>query len=571
MSFDYKEYSEAIDEFLIRMERVSDSAHPDMAQTLKRLCDFLRIARVDEVLYVNDDSEEPRMKEEADGESVTLYIQDGFDEDRTMVYSETDENDDMVLYQIYPFAGGEEWSEPERERIAVLAKSLFVYNGRKRVMKLAKHLIFHDPYLDIYNLPYFEKYCAQKIREGCIGDYGAGYFNLKRFSMINQQVGRTSATEIMAQFIEELKERLGEDEVICRVGGDNFVVLFRKENLNTVIDHLKGRGIVCDPEEDDRVFVSAVAGYYMIPETTTLPSDITDNAGIAFNLAKNVNNEPYMIYSDELAETIKENKFIEDLFTEALQNGEFEVYYQPKVALKDYSLAGAEALCRWIHDGTMMMPGKFIPVFEQSKAVTLLDFYILEHVCRDLRRWMSAGKKVVKVSVNFSRRHLGNKDLVLHILSVVDRYQIPHKYIEIELTETTTDVDFQALREIVTQLQSAGINTSVDDFGVGYSSLNLIKELPWNVLKIDKSFLDPVAAGDKAGIIMLSHVIAMAQEMGLECIVEGVETAEQVKFLKQHNCYLAQGYFFDRPLKKAEFESRMEELQTEETQPGDAD
>lgn len=556
ISFDYKEYSEAMDEFLIQMERSEDSARPDVAKALSRLCEFLRIARVDETLYAGTEQEAA-----GEGESVTLYRKDGFAEDGVVSYRETDENEDIVLYRVFPFADAEEWSLPERERIAVLAKSLFVYNGRKRVMKLAKRLIFHDPYLDIYNLPYFEKYCAKTIREGRIGEYGAGYFNLKRFSMINQQVGRNSATEIMARFITELQERLAEDELICRVGGDNFVVLFRKENLNAVIDHLKGRGIVTDPEAEDRVFVSAVAGYYLIPETTKQPSDITDNAGIAFNLAKNVNNEPYMIYSDELAETIKENKFIEELFTEALQNGEFEVYYQPKVALKDYTLAGAEALCRWIHNGEMMMPGKFIPVFEQSKAVTLLDFYILEHVCRDLRRWMSAGKKVVKVSVNFSRRHLGNKDLVLHILSVVDRYQIPHEYIEIELTETTTDADFAVLRGIVTQLQSAGINTSVDDFGVGYSSLNLIKELPWNVLKIDKSFLDPVAAGDKTGIIMLGHVIAMAQEMGLECIVEGVETVEQVKFLKRHNCYLAQGYFFDRPLKKAEFESRLDELQ----------
>jgi len=191
----------------------------------------------------------------------------------------------------------------------------------------------------------------------------------------------------------------------------------------------------------------------------------------------------------------------------------------------------------------------------------MLDFYMLERVCKDIRMWLDEGKKVVKVSVNFSRRHLGDMNLVDHIVEVVDRYQVPHEYIEIELTESTTDGDFQDLCRIVTGLQRAGFKTSVDDFGMGYSSLNLIKELPWNVLKIDRSLLEPIASGEQNGSIMLTHVISMAQEMGLECIVEGVETTEQIKFLKQHNCYLAQGFFFDKPLPKGEFEKRLNDIQ----------
>ncbi len=249
------------------------------------------------------------------------------------------------------------------------------------------------------------------------------------------------------------------------------------------------------------------------------------------------------------------------MFPAALENEEFEAFYQPKVALKDYTLAGAEALCRWFHGGRMVMPGKFIPVFERTKAVTILDFYMLERVCKDIRKWLDEGKKIVKVSVNFSRRHLGDMNLLEHILEIVDRYQVPHEYIEIELTETTTDVDFKDLRQIVNGLQEAGISTSVDDFGMGYSSLNLIKELPWNVLKIDRSLLQPIAVGEENGSIMLRHVISMAQEMGLECLVEGVETAEQVKFLKQQSCFLAQGFFFDKPLPREEFEKRLEEIQ----------
>ena len=559
MEFDYKEYAEALDEFLVKMEAVPRPDHPDANDAVSRVCKALRIARID---ILTTESFEDQLQDSV--VSGAIYRdgdqEDHHDESREAVYREMAENGNIIVYKVYPYLGAEDWSEVEKDKIAVLVKALFVYHGRRKIMSIAEKLIYRDPSLNVYNLTYFTKSCAEKMKNGSITEYGAAYFNLKRFSMVNQQLGRERATMVMSMFVDQLGELLDKDEVISRIGSDNFAVLFRKEKLNQVIDHLRGRWMEYD-EEEELLFISATAGYYLISEKVKQPSDIMDNACIAYNMAKNVNNEAYAIYNDKTAEKIKENKAIEESFTDALQNGEFEVYYQPKVALKNYTLAGAEALCRWFHDGRMISPGNFIPVFEQSKAITLLDFYIFEHVCRDLRRWISAGKKVVKVSVNFSRRHLGNKDLVQQILSVIDRYEVPHEYIEIELTETTTDVDFKDLRKVVTELQAAGVSTSVDDFGMGYSSLNLIKELPWNVLKIDKSFLDPVADGDKAGCVMLCHVISMAQEMGLECIVEGVETAEQVKFLKQHNCYLAQGFFFDKPLKKSDFEERLAAIQ----------
>jgi EAL domain-containing protein (putative c-di-GMP-specific phosphodiesterase class I) len=227
------------------------------------------------------------------------------------------------------------------------------------------------------------------------------------------------------------------------------------------------------------------------------------------------------------------------------------------VLLNGYTLAGAEALSRWFHQGQVMPPNSFVPILEQSQAVCRLDFYVLEHVCRDIRKWMEEGRQVVKVSVNLSRRHLGNRRLLEQILEIIYRYEVPHKYIEIELTETTTDVDFTDLKKIVTGLHEAGISTAVDDFGMGYSSMNLLRTLPWDVLKIDKNFLPADGKAEKKDYIMLKYLIAMSQDMGLECIVEGVETVEQIKILKENNCFLAQGYYFDKPLPKKEFESRM--------------
>lgn len=556
MSFDYKEYSEAMDEFLLQMEGISSPTDSKIGDAMSRLCRLLRISKMEVWLYEN-----ARMQAENAGDSFCYYQTGESDESRKVAHSETANKGAIATYQAYPFAGEPEWNKLELEKIELLSKMLFIYNGRARVLKLVEKLVYKDPYLNVYNLTYFFKNCDDYIQSGEIGKYGAGYFNLRRFGSINQQLGREEATDIMLAFVNGLQKLLTEDECVCRVGGDNYVVLFQKDRLGMVQEYLRGQGMVYDENTGAKVFISTTAGYFMASDEVKTSSEIMDGVSIAFRQARSVSNESFEIYTEDLAESIREVKAMEELFQEALENGEFIVYYQPKVALKNYTLAGAEALCRWLHEGELVMPGKFIPVLERSKYINSLDFYMLEQVCKDIRRWLDEDRKVVCVSVNFSRRHMGDMNLVKHIVEIVDRHRVPHEYIEIELTETTTDVDFQDLRKVVLGLQEAGIKTSVDDFGMGYSSLNLIKELPWNVLKIDKSLLEPIATGERNGSIMLGHVISMAQEMGLECLVEGVETPDQIKFLKQHNCYLAQGFFFDKPLEKKEFEKRLDEIQ----------
>ncbi|MBQ9503629.1 MAG: EAL domain-containing protein, partial [Lachnospiraceae bacterium] len=211
------------------------------------------------------------------------------------------------------------------------------------------------------------------------------------------------------------------------------------------------------------------------------------------------------------------------LFPEAIKNEEFQVFYQPKISLKNYRLEGAEALCRWKHGGEMIAPFRFIPALEAGQEICTLDFYMLEHVCQDIKRWLDEGKRVVRVSVNLSRRHFGNENLLKDIIGIINKYDFPKKYIEIELTETSTDVDFKELKEVVTGLVDAGIRTSIDDFGMGYSSLNLLRELPWDTLKIDRSLL-PVTKDENSKIaVIMEHVIAMAHTLGIECIAEGVE------------------------------------------------
>jgi EAL domain-containing protein (putative c-di-GMP-specific phosphodiesterase class I) len=196
----------------------------------------------------------------------------------------------------------------------------------------------------------------------------------------------------------------------------------------------------------------------------------------------------------------------------------------------------------------------FIPVLERSRDICRLDFYMLDHVCRDVRRWLDEGKHVKRISVNLSRRHMKDPDLFTHIVEIIDRNNVPRGLIEVELTETTTDVEFKDLKRVVSELQEAGIAASVDDFGVGYSSLNLIKQIPWDVLKLDKSILPTGGEDIERGTRMFAHVIAMAHEMGLICVAEGVETEEQLSLMKEYGCRIAQGFLFERPIPAEDFE-----------------
>jgi EAL domain-containing protein (putative c-di-GMP-specific phosphodiesterase class I) len=294
------------------------------------------------------------------------------------------------------------------------------------------------------------------------------------------------------------------------------------------------------------VLITASAGFLIIDENDGIHSctDIMDRISIAENVARGSHDSSFVYFSQEIMERQNEKKRIESLFPDALKNEEFLVYYQPKICLTDYSLVGAEALCRWRHEGELVPPDDFVPVLEQSVAVCKLDFYMLEHVCRDIRQWLDEGRNMVRISVNMSRRHMGDRGFLDHILEIIDRHDVPHQYIEIELTETTTEVGYEELQSVVIGLQEQGIHTSVDDFGVGFSSLNLIRSLPWNMLKIDKSFLPSVEGLDRKTDVMFRYIIAMANEMGIECIVEGVESEEQVILLKEYGCFLAQGYYF---------------------------
>lgn len=556
MSFNADEYSKALNSFIIKAEQLRDPLGPEMAEATTEICRVLRVAKLIIKFYVT-----PAHEQRGEGDTAVLLDEGVSDPERRFAIREMTGGGNVAVYELQQRAGDEDWSEEERSGLLALEKLLFSFNGRARVMSMIDRLIYFDEEMGINNLKFFLKTVSAYIAIGKIDQYSACYFNLKRFSVINQNIGRPLGTVVMKKFVTELCEKLDdESECVCRIGGDNFAVLFLKKHTDSVVGHLKGTGIVYGEGKDDNVLVSAHAGFYMIPPGPHTPSEIMDNISITMNVAKNITKSGCVVFNEKLKENFEHIKMVESMFPDAIKNEEFRIFYQPKVYLKDYTLHGAEALCRWFRNGKMVPPDGFIPALEQSKLICALDFYMLEHTCRDIRRWLDEGRPVVKVSVNLSRRHLGEMYLAERILACIDKYKIPHKYIEIELTETTTDVNFSDLRKIVFGLKDAGISTSIDDFGMGYSSLNLIKELPWSVLKIDKSFLPDENDKMSQNYLMLKHIIALAQDIGLECIVEGVESSEHVRLLKENNCFMAQGFYFDRPMPVEQFEQRLGEL-----------
>ncbi len=240
----------------------------------------------------------------------------------------------------------------------------------------------------------------------------------------------------------------------------------------------------------------------------------------------------------------------------AIQNKEFVVYFQPKVSIRDLKIAGAEALVRWNCDGKILPPVEFIPFCERTGLVIDIDFYVLEATCKKMREWIDAGFEMVRISVNFSKYHFNQKGVAERIYKVIKAYQIPAEYIEVEFTETAYLDKEELLEYTVDKLKSYGIKSSIDDFGSGYSSLNLLQNMDFEVVKLDRSLLGKGVENEKAKKV-ISSIIHMAKELDMEVLAEGVETKEELQLLRELKCDIVQGFLFDKPLPMDEFEIRL--------------
>ena len=403
-----------------------------------------------------------------------------------------------------------------------------------------------------------ESACTEKLNEILKHpkkeEYAVCYFDLERFGLVNDRYGMDIGNRTLAEYASIVAKSVRNDEVLARQGGDRFIAIILKRNLDLFLAQLSFTKVRFSENNNDyNIDIAAYAGIYNIGAGDESGEEVISNAYEALNYGKSAGNKvTYM--SSELRTLIKEDKQFSSDIPIAMANEEFVAYYQPKVNSRTNTLCGAEALVRWIRNGKLIPPGKFIPIMETKDLMCDMDFYMLRHVCADISRWIEQGLVPPTVSVNFSRRNLSNENLAADIEAVVQEYHVPKKMIEIEITETIDEFPISVLKGFVDDLHKRGFKVAVDDFGSGSSSLSLLREVTFDTLKIDKGFVDKAYAKDLA---ILGYMIKLAKAIGAETLAEGVEQREQVDTLLSFGCEIIQGYYFDRPLSKDVFENRM--------------
>ncbi len=308
------------------------------------------------------------------------------------------------------------------------------------------------------------------------------------------------------------------------------------------------------PEASPRLGI----GVYEIRDKKEEIENIVEHANVARKGLRLGSSSSIVFYDDHLTRGIDRVREIESRMENALANGEFKVYFQPKYNLDTGSIAGAEALCRWIpDDGKAIYPDEFIPVFEENGFIMKLDYYMLNKVCEMIQKRQREGKENVRVSVNQSRVLLNDEQYQDKVAAVLARHGSPGQFIELELTEMIFQDDLTEFANIMDQIRGLGIKWSIDDFGTGYSSLNLLKELPVDIIKIDKSFLDEAETSETSKII-IRKTVELTQELDKHVLCEGVETESQAEYLREISCDMAQGYLYARPMPMDQFEDMLD-------------
>ncbi|MBO6193780.1 MAG: GGDEF domain-containing protein [Clostridiales bacterium] len=465
----------------------------------------------------------------------------------------------IATMTIYMDPKEEPLSTEEFNKMELVVRTVLSFISRNRLKDIVYKLAYFDD-VGYPNLRTLNNYIDSIAGQGGFKGMMAVRYNLRHISLINQEFGREAGDRIMKIHFDTLDKMRGGKGILVRLGGDNFVMICPKDKVNDVIGYLFEAVIKID--EVSSVKVLSSAGILMDSEDLIVNNagDVMNRIINAYRVAQSGGKDRIVFYSDRLIAEKQKFASVQQHFSDAIANEEFVPFYQPKVDVNTGEIIGGEALCRWFRKGKIVPPCDFIPALEQTSDICKLDLYMLEHVCRDQRKWLDGGegRTLVPMSINFSRKHIMNMDLPDTIARIMDRYNIPHDCIEVELTETTTDVEFSDLKRVAAGLRDRGIPTSIDDFGMGFSSLNLLKGIPWTTLKIDKNFLpeeDDAENSEKR--IMFKSVVSLAKSLGLNCIAEGVETAYQVNVLKECGCDIAQGYYYDKPLPKEEFEARL--------------
>lgn len=390
------------------------------------------------------------------------------------------------------------------------------------------------------------------------------FLDLDRFKPINDSLGHAAGDRMLKDMAERLLACVDDDDTVARMGGDEFTLLLqpkasREQALNRAIhvaEHILDGLVTPFVLENREFFVTASIGIALSPQDGSELSQLMKNADTAMYHAKERGKNNFQFYQADMNASALERLELESDLRHALEQNEFILYYQPQFSGDGKRLTGAEALLRWRHPTRgLVPPGDFIPVIEELGLVVDVGDWVLREASRQLKAWHQQKVRVPKVSVNISARQFSDGQLGTRIATILDETGLPPACLELELTESILMREVNEAMQILDSLKNLGLSIAVDDFGTGYSSLNYLKQFPIDVLKIDRTFVDGLPEGEQDAQIARA-IIAMAHSLNLAVIAEGVETHEQLEFLREHGCDEVQGYLFGRPMPANQFEAQ---------------
>ncbi|KJH76919.1 sensor domain-containing protein [Pseudomonas sp. ES3-33] len=390
------------------------------------------------------------------------------------------------------------------------------------------------------------------------------FLDLDRFKPINDSLGHAAGDRMLKEMATRLLGCVDDDDTVARMGGDEFTLLLqpranREMALNRAIhvaEQILGSLVKPFVLEGREFFVTASIGIALSPQDGNELSQLMKNADTAMYHAKERGKNNFQFYQADMNASALERLELESDLRHALEQDEFVLYYQPQFSGDGKRLTGAEALLRWRHPRRgLVPPGDFIPVLEELGLVVDVGDWVISEACRQLKSWHLAKVRVPKVSVNISARQFSDGQLGTRIANILKETGLPPACLELELTESILMREVSEAMQILDGLKNLGLSIAVDDFGTGYSSLNYLKQFPIDVLKIDRTFVDGLPSGEQDAQIARA-IIAMAHSLNLAVIAEGVETQEQLDFLREHGCDEVQGYLFGRPMPASGFEAQ---------------
>ena len=464
---------------------------------------------------------------------------------------------------------GAVWTDDDRADLDVLMELVVNLCSTCRLQQLLSGVERMDMLTGALNTEGFVYESARLLAADPVTPYAAVYSDIKNFRSINRMTDTADGDAILKKYCAVLRESVGQGALFCRPCADNFLVLLPQSRLEQYLALIADVSVAADVNGRVSVLhLSSRCGVFELPASAEKPrpssvsgQDVVRNAAVALSEAKKMLAEDVVYFRQEFLDARLRNRGLASSFPAALERMEFLVYYQPIVRLETNVLCGCEALSRWQRD-RMVFPAEFIPALEDEGSIRNLDFYMLEAVCHDICQWKVAGIEPVRVSTNFSKVNLSDDSLEETVLSIMDKYGVEGKYLEIELCDLADFRHTERLARFVAAMKEHGVSTAIDNFGAGSTPLNLLRSLRAGTLKLDKSLIDAVNSDvqnspDKA---ICHAIVSLSRQLGMETVAEGVESRYQADFLRKLGCSKAQGFLYDRPLPHDEFEQLLSSL-----------